>query len=224
MTEFIDSLDLAVDRLLARVPGPLAVGAPLGIGQPHRLLNALYGRIERDPSRTLALHTALSLDPPEPGGGLEGRFTGPFVARHFGEDFPRLAYVAAQKRDARTRNSCDTRWQPCRSGGSREAFPVKPSRLPPLLRNPGQLQAPYQRRALAASTTRSTVKPKCGIRSSIGALAPKVSMPTTAPSRPTYLRQKPVTPASIATRLRQASGSTDSRYSAGWRSNTSLLG
>src|SRR5690606_9729737 len=100
MTEFIDSLDLAVDRLLARVPGPLAVGAPLGIGKPHRLLNALYGRIERDPSRSLALCTALSLDPPTPGGGLEGRFLGPFVARHFGEDFPRLDYVAAQKRDA----------------------------------------------------------------------------------------------------------------------------
>jgi len=55
MTEFIDSLDLAVDRLLARISGPLAIGAPLGIGKPHRLLNALYGRIERDPSRTMAL-------------------------------------------------------------------------------------------------------------------------------------------------------------------------
>lgn len=100
MTEFIDSLDLAVDRLLARIPGPLAVGAPLGIGKPHRLLNALYGRIERDPSRELALYTALSLDPPAPGPGLEGRFLGPFAARHFGDDFPRLDYVAAQKRDA----------------------------------------------------------------------------------------------------------------------------
>ncbi|GAB3315960.1 acetyl-CoA hydrolase/transferase C-terminal domain-containing protein [Luteimonas notoginsengisoli] len=100
MTEFLDSLDLAVDRMLARLPGPLVVGAPLGIGKPHRLLNALYGRVERDPSRTLQLYTALSLDPPPPGKGLEGRFLAPFVARHFGEDFPRLAYVAAQKRDA----------------------------------------------------------------------------------------------------------------------------
>ncbi|MDN5782136.1 MAG: acetyl-CoA hydrolase [Luteimonas sp.] len=100
MTEFIDSLDLAVDRVLARIPGPLAIGAPLGIGKPHRLLNALYGRVERDPARAMALYTALSLDPPAPGKGLEGRFLGPFVARHFGEDFPRLDYVAAQKRDA----------------------------------------------------------------------------------------------------------------------------
>jgi acyl-CoA hydrolase len=100
MTELTDSLELAVDRMLARIPGPLHVGAPLGIGKPHRLLNALYARVGNDPARELHLYTALSLDPPTPGGGLEGRFLGPFVARHFGEDFPRLAYVAAQKRDA----------------------------------------------------------------------------------------------------------------------------
>jgi len=100
MTELIDSLDLAIDRLLARIPGPLRVGAPLGIGKPHRLLNALYGRVERDPSRSLHLYTALSLDPPVGSSDLEKRFLGPFVSRHFGDDFPRLTYVAAQKRDA----------------------------------------------------------------------------------------------------------------------------
>jgi acyl-CoA hydrolase len=96
-----DSLDAAVDFMLARTPGPLHVGAPLGIGKPHRLLNALYRRIERDPARRLHLYTALSLDPPHVGGtGLEARFLGPFVERHFGGDFPRLAYVEAMKRDA----------------------------------------------------------------------------------------------------------------------------
>lgn len=100
MTEFLDSLDLAVDRLLARVDGPLRVGAPLGIGKPHRLLNTLYGRIERDPSRQLHLYTALSLDPPQGGSELEKRFLGPFVSRVYGDDFPRLDYVQALKRDA----------------------------------------------------------------------------------------------------------------------------
>src|SRR6185503_11472613 len=46
----------------------------------------------------------------------------------------------------------------------------------------------------------SAVKPKCLKRSPAGADSPKRSMPTTAPSSPTYLRQKSVTPASIATR------------------------
>jgi len=54
--------------------------------------------------------------------------------------------------------------------------------------------------AFAAATTWSTVKPKWGISASIGADAPKLSMPITTPSSPTYLRQKTLTPASIATR------------------------
>jgi len=95
-----ESLDAAVEAMLARIDGPLKVGAPLGLGKPHRLLNALYARIERDPSRPLQLYTALSLDPPTAGSELEARFLDPFVDRIYGKDFPRLAYVAAQKRDA----------------------------------------------------------------------------------------------------------------------------
>ncbi|MDC0667111.1 acetyl-CoA hydrolase/transferase C-terminal domain-containing protein [Nannocystis radixulma] len=97
---FLASLDDAVEALLTRVSGPLHVGAPLGLGKPHRLLNALYTRIAGDPSRPLHLYTALSLDPPDPGEGLQARFLGPFVRRHFGAEFPRLAYVEALRRDA----------------------------------------------------------------------------------------------------------------------------
>lgn len=52
---------------------------------------------------------------------------------------------------------------------------------------PESARTPYSR--AAAASTRSTVKPKCANRSSAGADAPNVSRPTTAPSRPTYLRQ-----------------------------------
>ncbi len=100
MTTHHTDLDAAVDDLLLRLPRELRVGAPLGLGKPHRLLNALYARIEADPQRPLQLYTALSLDPPPPGDGLQARFLRPFLARHFGEDFPRLAYVQAMKRDA----------------------------------------------------------------------------------------------------------------------------
>jgi len=98
--ERFTDLDAAVERLLARIDGPLKLGAPLGLGKPHRLLNALYARIERDPSRPLHLYTALSLDPPTAGSELEARFLDPLVERLYGRGFPRLAYVAAQKRDA----------------------------------------------------------------------------------------------------------------------------
>ena len=93
-------LDHAVALMLDRIPGPLRIGAPLGLGKPHRLLNTLYTRLAPTPDRSLHLYTALSLDPPSPTKGLEGRFVGPFVARHFGDDFPRLAYVQALRRNA----------------------------------------------------------------------------------------------------------------------------
>lgn len=96
----LTDLDDAVDLILALTHGPLRIGAPLGIGKPHRLLNALYARGVADPSRPWSLYTALSLDPPSGAKGLEGRFVAPFAARHFGNDFPRLDYVQAVKRDA----------------------------------------------------------------------------------------------------------------------------
>jgi acyl-CoA hydrolase len=94
------ALARAVDAILARSGPVLSVAAPLGLGKPHRLLNALYARVAADPSRRMRIHTALSLDPPSARKGLEGRFLGPFAERHFGADFPRLAYTVAQKADA----------------------------------------------------------------------------------------------------------------------------
>ena len=100
MTDHLTDLDAAVDWLLQRVDGPLRIGAPLALGKPHRLLNALYARVEGDASRPLQLYTALSLNPPHPPrDGLEGRFMAPFADRHFGADFPRLAYADAVARD-----------------------------------------------------------------------------------------------------------------------------
>ena len=100
LTLHLDNLQEAVDLLLQRIPGTLRIGAPLGIGKPHRLLNALYQRVEKDPSRPLQIYTALSLDPPSAAPGLERRFLQPFAQRHFGDDFPALLYVQAMKRDA----------------------------------------------------------------------------------------------------------------------------
>ncbi len=100
MTDHLTDLDAAIDWLLQRVDGPLRIGAPLALGKPHRLLNALYARVENDPSRPLQIYTALSLNPPRAsGGGLEARFMAPFAERHFGADFPRLAYADAMVRD-----------------------------------------------------------------------------------------------------------------------------
>ena len=95
-----DNLDAAVDFLLARTGKRIVLGAPLGIGKPHRLLNAIYARVAADPSIQLTISTALSLTPPKAPNALAARFLDPFLARQFGTDFPQLAWVDAQLRDA----------------------------------------------------------------------------------------------------------------------------
>ena len=90
----------AVSEILARIDGPLRVATPLGLGKPNRLINALFEACAAPGGRPLQLYTALSLDPPKGGSLLEKRFLAPFVARLYGEDYPRLHYVDALKRDA----------------------------------------------------------------------------------------------------------------------------
>lgn len=96
----LDSLDACVDALFAATGASLVLAAPLGLGKPHRLLNAITRRVAADPSHSLKLLTALSLTPPSAGQGLQRRFLAPFLERHFGNDFPVLDYAVAQRRDA----------------------------------------------------------------------------------------------------------------------------
>ena len=95
----IDPLGTTVDWLVSKLGKRIVMAAPLGLGKPNRLLNAIYQRVAADPSLHLHLHTALSLDPPTGSSALEKRFLGPFVERHFGADYPRLDYTVAQRRN-----------------------------------------------------------------------------------------------------------------------------
>ncbi|HEY2623123.1 MAG TPA: acetyl-CoA hydrolase/transferase C-terminal domain-containing protein [Dyella sp.] len=87
-------------HLAERLGPDLRVAAPLGLGKPHGLLNALYRLTTADTSRSLTLYTALSLIRPHPASGLEGRFSGPFIARHFGADAVDPQYAVDQARNA----------------------------------------------------------------------------------------------------------------------------
>ena len=98
------SFEAAVDQLLAHTGGRLVLAAPLGLGKPHRLLNAITRRVAANPALTLELLTALSLTPPALGSGLQKRFLEPFLERHFGPDFPSLDYALAMRRDQLTAN------------------------------------------------------------------------------------------------------------------------
>src|SRR5688572_14471480 len=69
--EFVADTATALARILERCPAAIVAAAPLGLGKPNRLLNALYRTVRDEPSRSLALYTALSLARPAPKPGLE---------------------------------------------------------------------------------------------------------------------------------------------------------
>ncbi len=96
----LDSLQAAVELVFARVGPALRLAAPLGLGKPHRLLNALYRAVAADPARALHVSTALSLTPPTPASDIERRFLQPFLDRHFGADFEPLDWALAMRANA----------------------------------------------------------------------------------------------------------------------------
>lgn len=89
----VTDIATALERILERCPKAIVAAAPLGLGKPNRMLNAVYRAVRDDSTRSLALYTALSLARPQPKPGLEARFAQPFIDRHFGADYPDLDYV-----------------------------------------------------------------------------------------------------------------------------------
>lgn len=77
--------------------GAIRLALPLGLGKPITLVNALVRAAVNDPSLSLKIFTALSLQRPEPSSELEKRFLGPAMDRFFG-NAPSLAYVDLIKR------------------------------------------------------------------------------------------------------------------------------
>ncbi|MCB1990442.1 MAG: hypothetical protein KDG49_03175, partial [Geminicoccaceae bacterium] len=88
-----------VDAIIERVGRRIVVGAPLGLGKPVHLLNALYHRAAADRTLELRIVTGLSLARPQAKSDLERRMLGPIVERLFG-DCPELAYVGPYSRNA----------------------------------------------------------------------------------------------------------------------------
>lgn len=89
-----DIIKLVRERLGKR----WVIAAPLGLGKPNRLLNALYDEANADPKVEMKLLTALSLARPRPGSDLEQRFLGPLLKRWWGDDYPDLQYLSDLKR------------------------------------------------------------------------------------------------------------------------------
>ena len=94
-----ETVDACVEEAIARVGKRIVLGAPLGLGTPNQLINAFYRRAEQDPSLTLTIYTALSLEKPRAKTELEAQFLDPFIDRHFGT-YVELDYVRALRQGA----------------------------------------------------------------------------------------------------------------------------
>ena len=97
MTEVLSAVEECVDRIIDAVGPDIRVGAPLGLGKPVQLLNALYLRVASDPALSLHIYTALCLEVPKPGSHIEEGLAGPIMERMFG-DYEELAFLGPFKR------------------------------------------------------------------------------------------------------------------------------
>src|SRR5580704_7850203 len=89
-----DSADRLADAIIERVGKTIVLAMPLGLGKANHVANALFTRAVADSSIRLRIFTALTLEKPRPGSGLERRFIGPIAQRCFG-GYPDLAYAVA---------------------------------------------------------------------------------------------------------------------------------
>ncbi len=81
MTTEYDNYEAAAKNIIARVGKKIVIGAPLGIGKPIGVLNALYRLAEADTSINLTIITALTLARPDYSNDLEKRFVAPLLDR-----------------------------------------------------------------------------------------------------------------------------------------------
>ncbi len=72
-----------VDEVINQLDKNIVMGVPLGIGKPTQFVNELYRRAKEDPSISLRIITALSLERPKPAPGLEAKFLEPVFDRLF---------------------------------------------------------------------------------------------------------------------------------------------
>jgi acyl-CoA hydrolase len=81
MTLSHDNYESAAKKIIERVGKKVVIGAPLGIGKPIGLLNALYRLAVSDASIDLTIITALTLARPEYSNELEERLVAPLLDR-----------------------------------------------------------------------------------------------------------------------------------------------
>src|SRR5437588_4989805 len=83
-----------VDAIVRAAGSRIVLGLPLGLGKANTVANALYRRVAGDPTLSLQIFTALTLEVPQAGSELERRLLAPIEERTMG-GYPGLEYSRA---------------------------------------------------------------------------------------------------------------------------------
>ena len=89
-----DSAEKIADDIVREVGKKIVLALPLGLGKGNNIANALYRRAAADPTISLTIFTALTLEKPHPKNEIERRFIEPVIERLFG-GYPDLLYAKA---------------------------------------------------------------------------------------------------------------------------------
>src|SRR6185312_2787243 len=89
-----DSAEKLADDLIRDVGKKIVLALPLGLGKANNIANAIFKRAAADPSISLTIFTALTLEKPHPKNEIERRFIEPVIERLFG-GYPELLYAKA---------------------------------------------------------------------------------------------------------------------------------
>jgi hypothetical protein len=92
-----ESAEAAADAVIEAVGKTIVLGLPLGLGKPAQFANALYRRAVEDPSISLTVFTALTLEVPEPSSDIEARLVEPIYERLYG-GYEALDYATARRK------------------------------------------------------------------------------------------------------------------------------
>ncbi|MDP5208290.1 acetyl-CoA hydrolase/transferase C-terminal domain-containing protein [Microbulbifer sp. 2205BS26-8] len=91
------TVDPCIDALLEKAGKEIVLGLPLGIGKANHFANALYARAAADPSISLTIFTALTLERPRGDSDILRRFIQPLLDRLYSQ-YQDLAYASARRR------------------------------------------------------------------------------------------------------------------------------
>lgn len=85
--------DDIASAILAKTGPRIGLAMPLGLGKAVLIANALYARAKADPTISLRIFTALTLEKPRASSALERAFIEPLAQRLFG-NYPGLDYAS----------------------------------------------------------------------------------------------------------------------------------